>query len=81
MEWEEFFRYNDLGLPLAYGSGEEILSLSDFGIHLVNETFDLLLEVLGLEDTGWETIEDILNSATVDSDTLRNNLGELPDDH
>lgn len=74
-EFGDFFEYNDLGLPLAYAVSEDIVTPSDFATHLINETFDLLLEVLGVEDTGFENIEDILAAATVDLD----DLPEMPD--
>lgn len=61
VEFEDFIEYNDLGLPLAYAISAGIVAKSDLAEGFVNETFDLFLDVLGLEsDTGFETLADVL---------------------
>lgn len=61
VQFEDFFDYNDLGLPLAYAISAGIVAKSDLSEGFVNETFDLFLDVLGLEsDTGFETLADVL---------------------
>lgn len=57
---EDFISYNDLGLPLAFAVDEEIVTPNKAGIVLINETFDLLLQSLGIDDSGFDSIEDIL---------------------
>lgn len=60
----DFFQYNDLGLPLAYCFSSSILHVSnapELAKSFIQETFDLLLESLDIpEDTGFETLADIL---------------------
>lgn len=61
VEFEDFIEYNDLGLPLAYAISAEIISTSKVAENFINETFDLFLQVLGLEgDTGFETLADVI---------------------
>ena len=59
----DFFQYNDLGLPLAYAVSSGIISTSKRLEPFIDETFDVLLSALDLEDTGWESLEDILIAA------------------
>lgn len=59
-EFDDFREYNDLGLPLAYAIHAEIVDKTNRAETFINETFDLLLAGLSLEDTGFETIEDLL---------------------
>ena len=59
-EFDDFREYNDIGLPLAYAINAQIVSKTDRAETFINETFDLLLAGLELEDTGFESIEDLL---------------------
>jgi hypothetical protein len=60
-ELEDFFSYNDIGLPAAYLVESEMAEPSQQLIDLINETFDLLLATLGREnDDGYESLDDIL---------------------
>lgn len=61
-EFTDFIEYNDVGLPLAFMVDCGIATTSDRGKSLINETFDLLLAGLGIEDTGFETLEDLLGA-------------------
>jgi hypothetical protein len=58
-ELQDFIEYNDLGLPLAYLVTNKFCEVSALGIAYINETFDLFLTSLELEDTGFETLDDI----------------------
>ena len=60
-EFEDFIQYNDLGLPLAYAIAEGIVERTDLASKFVNEAFDILLSALDVEDTGFETLEDLLD--------------------
>jgi hypothetical protein len=62
-EFEDFISYNDLGLPLAYVLANEIVKSTDLAEKFVDETFDLLLAGLEIEDTGFETLDDLLGEA------------------
>ena len=60
-EFADFREYNDLGLPLAYAIANGIVSKTSKAETFINETFALLLAGLDLEDTGFESIEDLLD--------------------
>ena len=59
-ELEDFINYNDVGLPLAYFIDAEIVSLTPKAEVYMDETFHLLITALEVEDTGFETLTDIL---------------------
>jgi hypothetical protein len=58
-DFEDFIEYNDLGLPLAYALSAGIVKSTEMADKFVNETFDLLLASLEVEDTGFEVLDDI----------------------
>jgi hypothetical protein len=62
-EFEDFLDYNDLGLPIAYAIANDIVKPLDLAKSFVEETFDLLLVALGLEDEGWENLDQMLSIA------------------
>jgi hypothetical protein len=59
-EFQDFIEYNDIGLPLAYAIANDIVISTDIAEKFVNETFELFLTGLDVEDTGFETLDDIL---------------------
>ena len=59
-EFADFIEYNDLGLPLAYAISNGIVESTPIAEGFITETFDLFLEGLELEDTGFETLSDVL---------------------
>jgi len=63
-EFKDFVRYNDIGLPLAYAIANGIVESTDLAERFITETFELLLSGLGMEDTGFELLDDILNEAS-----------------
>lgn len=60
-EFQDFIQYNDLGLPLAYAMAEGIVERSDLASNFINEAYDILLSALGVEDTGFDTLNDLLD--------------------
>lgn len=58
---QDFIEYNDLGLPLAYFVAEGLVTLHNEARIYIDETFMLLLEATGNEDTGFETLDEILD--------------------
>lgn len=61
-EFLDFVEYNDLGLPLSYAMTSNIVTkLSVTGENLINETWDLLMSALDLEDTGFESLDDVFD--------------------
>jgi hypothetical protein len=60
-EFIDFIEYNDLGLPLAYAISNGIVESTDLAATFIDETFELLLDGLDIdEDTGFETLDDML---------------------
>jgi hypothetical protein len=59
-ELADFFVYNDLGLPLAFAYAEGIINSTPTLEKYINESFDLLILGLDIEDTGFEDITDLL---------------------
>jgi hypothetical protein len=58
--FKDFIEYNDLGLPLAYAIHNGIVSITNKATKFVDETFDLLLTALEVEDKGYEDLEHLL---------------------
>jgi len=61
--FQDFIQYNDLALPFAYGVANNILEVSaDSQIpYFVDEAWRLLLEGLGIEDFGFDSLDDLLS--------------------
>lgn len=59
-EFKDFVDYNDLGLPLAYAIANGIIDSSPMAEQFVNETFRLLIGALKIEDTGFDSLSDLL---------------------
>ena len=63
-EFKDFVEYNDLGLPLAYLLDNKLVTATSTAEAFVLEAFELLLAGLNIqEDTGFETLDDLLDSA------------------
>jgi len=60
-EWSEFFSYNDLGLPLAFAFAEGIILKSPTLEQYINETWNLLLEGMSIEDIGYEHFDELVD--------------------
>ena len=57
--FEDFFAYNDLGLPLAYAISNGIVKATELSNKFIDETFALLLASLEIEDEGYDGLDDI----------------------
>ena len=57
---QDYIEYNDLGLPLAYLISNGIVESNGIANNFVEEAWRLLLEGIGIEDTGFDLIDDIL---------------------
>jgi hypothetical protein len=60
---EDFLEYNDLGLPIAYAIANDIVKSTDLAKAFVEETFDLLLASLEIEDRNWDNLDELLSMA------------------
>lgn len=64
IQWKDFFDYNDIGLPLGFILDEKIVEPSEISIRYIDETFELLVETLGLsDDTGFDNFQEMLDEA------------------
>ncbi len=58
---KDFLEYNDIGLPLAYSIHAGLSEVTEDGIPYVEETFNLLVESLGLDlDEEFSTLAEML---------------------
>jgi len=63
-EFKDFIEYNDLALPLAYSIANNIIKIdydNDRLNSFIDEAWDLLIEGLSLKDTGYDSLNDLLN--------------------
>ena len=60
-ELSDYMEYNDLGLSLAFSINEDIVKITPLAESYINESFDLLLEAMSLEDRGFDTLNEIFS--------------------
>lgn len=60
---KEFIEFNDIGLPLAYLTSEGLCQPTDIAIAYIQETFNMLLATMGLEDIGFDSLDHLLDTA------------------
>jgi hypothetical protein len=58
-EFKDFIEFNDLGLPLAYLSSQNLCDVSDDGARYITETWDIFLASLNMKDEGFEDLEEV----------------------
>lgn len=56
----DFIEYNDVGLPLAFCLWQEIVAPTDIATRYINESWELLLEGLSLDDIGFSSLAELL---------------------
>jgi hypothetical protein len=59
-DFEDFISYNDLGLPLAFLVNEELVTPSEMAKKMIEETFELFIATMEIEDTGFDSLDDLL---------------------
>ncbi len=59
-ELNDFIEYNDIGLPLAYLLMNEIVLPTEQSAIYINETYDLFVSSLTIEDRPWESLDEML---------------------
>jgi hypothetical protein len=59
----EFMEFNDIGLPLAFLTAEGLCQPTELAMIYIQETFFMLLATLGVEDTGFNSLENLLATA------------------
>lgn len=60
--FDDFIEYNDLGLPMAHLIAEKLVEPTRQGEIYIDETFDLLLETLRIEDDNYDSLSEMLGS-------------------
>jgi hypothetical protein len=63
---QDFIEYNDLGLPLAYFLYNELVLPTKQSEMYIEETFNLLVAALDVEDVGFESLDEMLGEANKD---------------
>lgn len=63
---QDFIEYNDLGLPLAYFLYNELVLPTKQAEVYIDETFNLLVAALVVEDIGFESLDEMLGVANQD---------------
>jgi hypothetical protein len=59
-EYDEFFDYNDLGIPLSIAITQDMVILTDAGEQLLNETWNELCLLFNANpDDEYESIDDL----------------------
>lgn len=58
-DFADLFSYGDLAFPLAYALTNGHIESTDSVQGFIEEVFDLLVSSMGLEDTGFEDLDDI----------------------
>jgi hypothetical protein len=59
----EFMEFNDIGLPLAFLTAEGLCEPTEQAIVYIQETFNMLLGTMGLEDIGFASLDHLLATA------------------
>lgn len=59
-DYADYFRYNDLGLVLAYAISSGTVESTPKAKTFIKESWGLLLAILELDDEGYEELDDIL---------------------
>ena len=67
-ELQEFFEFNDVGMPLAYLASEGLCQVSNDGKKYIAESWDILLAFLGIEDIGFNDLEEFLSMANMEEE-------------
>lgn len=63
---EDFIEYNDLGLPMAYFLMNELVLPTKQSEIYINETYDLLLASLGVDDVDYESLDELLGATEIE---------------
>lgn len=59
---KDFVEYNDLGLPLAYLITNEIVIPTNQADIYINESYDLLVAALDVEDVEYESLDEMMDA-------------------
>jgi hypothetical protein len=63
---KDFIEYNDLGLPMAYFLMNELVLPTKQSEIYINETYDLLLASLEVDDVDYESLDELLGASEIE---------------
>lgn len=58
----DLFAMNNLGFPLAWSYANGLVNLEQGGIDVIEETWEAVLELFGLTDTGFTNLSEIYSA-------------------
>jgi hypothetical protein len=62
-EYDDFFDYNDLGIPMSIAITQDMVILTDAGEQLLEETWIELCNLFGADsNSDYETIDDLMEN-------------------
>jgi hypothetical protein len=64
----EFFQYADIGFPLAYVISKGIVKTTPEADNFISDTWEMLLGLVALEDTGFEDLKEMLEDLDLEED-------------
>lgn len=64
--FDTFFGYNDLGIPLAVSLDANLCTLTDEGIEVLNETYNLLCDELGIDQKEYSSYNEMKQISETD---------------
>ena len=60
-DYEDFFNFNDLGIPLSLSLKHNLCTLTDDGVEIINETYSDLCSYVDIDDTyEYKTVDDFM---------------------
>ena len=65
--YNEFFEYNDLGVPLAIALEANLCILTDEGIEVIDETYLEAVKALEAPEGNYSSLDEIIEAAEKDS--------------
>ncbi len=66
--FQEFFQYADLGFPLAYLLTQNVVTRNPETDKFIGDTWEMLLGLVALEDTGFEELSELLEDLDIIED-------------
>lgn len=64
VDFQDFIKYNDIGLPLAFVINEGIVDKpTEAAQSFVTEAFTIFVEALGIEDAGFNNLTEMLKAS------------------
>jgi hypothetical protein len=64
----EFFQYADIGFPLAYVISKGVVKTTPEADKFISDTWEMLLGLVALEDTGFEDLKEMLEDLDLEED-------------